>query len=99
MNGVFQGVLAGLDFGPEVLGLLSLLGAAMLLLLAWPDPERARAARVLVHAPVRQASAGCLNEVRVHRIELARCCGTTRAPPGQSPPIRASRLLRARALN
>jgi hypothetical protein len=98
MNGVFPGVMAGLDFGPEVLGLLSLLGAAMLLLWAWAAADCESAACELVPAPVRLPIARRV-EVRVHAVELARFCGTTRAPPGLSLPIRASQFLRACALN
>jgi hypothetical protein len=92
--------MAGLDFGPEVLGLLSLLGAAMLLLLAWACmTDRHEAARVLVPAPARLPIAR-LAQVRVRPGELVRSCGTTRAPPpGVSLPLRAPQFLRLRALN
>jgi len=100
MNGVFLGVLAGLDFGPEVLGLLSLLGAAMLLLLAWGQTsDRQRAARMVCLAPATLPRARFV-EVRVHLPELARACGTSRAPPGGlSLPIPAPQSMRPRALN
>jgi hypothetical protein len=96
MNGVFQGVLAGLDFAPEVLGVLSLLGAAMLLLLAWARTTDRQAVRVRVVAPARLPIAR-VDEVVVDPSELARSCGTTRAPPGLPSPIRTSGPLRASA--
>ena len=96
MNGIYLGFLAELDAGITVLMSLSLLGAAMLLvLLALAHvSDRAGAARTLVPLPVvLLPRARRRGEVRVHLDEMLRACGATRAPPPASlAPISAQPL-------
>lgn len=85
MHVVYLGVLAGPDISIVVLMLLSLLGAALLALLAWASSGSRQGAVGLRPAPVtlpRYRS----EAVRPHPEDLLRSCGTTRAPPGYHPP-------------
>jgi hypothetical protein len=79
--------MAGLDIGIRLLMLLSLLGAAMLVLLAWAQAARLdRQARRVVLLPVTLPRAR-RGPMRMHRDELLmRACGATRAPPPCLPP-------------
>ena len=80
MNVVNLGVLAELDaLAESVLAIVSLLGVATLMLLAWAKaPGRERAA-VLEPATVTLPHARL--GVQLHPWDLARACRATRAPP------------------
>jgi hypothetical protein len=93
MNVVNLGVSAGLEISVIVLTLLSLLGTAMLLRLAWAGiSPRDVAGKFLMPQRVAQSHLPPLAVARVS--QLARTCAASRAPPCQFPPV-ASASLRA----
>jgi hypothetical protein len=92
MNVVNLGVSALLDLGVIVLTLLSLLGIAMLLLLAWARiSPRDVAGKFLMPQRVAQSHSPL---AIAKTSQLARACAASRSPPCQFPPV-ASASLRA----
>ena len=93
MNVEYLGVLAGPDWSILIVVLLSLLGAAMLMLLAWAsDSARNSVAVRLMPAPV--ALPHTRFGVEFHPRELARVPGETRAPPRNLPRQHAAATVR-----
>jgi len=93
MNVEYLGVLAGPDLSILIVMLLSLLGAAMLLLLAWAlDSARNSVAVRLVPAPVTPPRTRL--GVECHPWDFARVPGGTRAPPRNLPRQHAAATVR-----
>jgi hypothetical protein len=93
MNVVIPGVSAELDLIVIVLTILSLIGTAMMLLLAWAKTP-SFVTTVAIPMPAAQSRAQLALQLRSP--QLAQACGTTRAPPPHSPLIQSASL-RARA--
>jgi hypothetical protein len=90
MTVAFLGVLAGLDFGIAMLMPLSLLGAAMLMVLALGSLRaHGTCAAELIPLPATSLHAR-LDGVRFHLQEWASASRATRAPPNFPPRLRTS---------
>jgi len=92
MNVVNLEVSAGLDAIVIVLTLLSLLGIAMLMLLAWANVASRNRAFANELLPVTLSRT--LRVVQLNRAQLSRACAASRAPPCCFP---ADQSLRASA--
>ena len=80
MNVVILGVLAGLDASVLIVMLLSLLGAATLMLLALARGS-VRNLRAVQRLPVLVTPLRACPGAGMDRQERVRVCGSTRAPP------------------
>jgi hypothetical protein len=86
-------VLAGLDWSMVLFLLPLVLGAAMLMLLAW-TLTRAEKAPVVAMIPLPATLPMAQPSMQWHRRVFPRACGTSRAPPDLPQPQLALRISR-----